>query len=255
VALAGVILGVLALPLATGSGWRGSLVGLGGLTAACGLAAWLLYRDRPREPRSSAPVARPSLGDVLRHRGLLLLGGVTGIYGGVQLALAGFLVLFVTERFGVSDQQAGALFSLAQAGGVIGRIGWGVFSDALLHGRRKPVMALIGLLAAASTVALSLLGSSTPLWTLTAVLFVTGLSSIGWNGISMTFVAEIAGREASATAAGFNLSASYLGILTLPPAFGWLVDATGGSYTLAFEAAALAYVVALLFLWRIGHQE
>jgi sugar phosphate permease len=187
----------------------------------------------------------------MKNPGLLLLGGVTWIYAGVQLSLVGFLVLFLKERFGFSEQSSGALFSLAQAGGVFGRIGWGLFSDVLVGGRRKQVMGLIGVLAATSAVGLSLIDTQAPVPVLAALLFVAGLSSIGWNGINMTFVAELAGRHASATAAGFNLTASYLGIMTFPPIFGALVDAAGGSYSAAFQVGAGAYGVALLLLWRI----
>jgi MFS transporter, ACS family, hexuronate transporter len=251
VALAGVILGIVVAPLATDFDWRGALVALGLLTTAAGVTAWLLYRDRAGEARVDTSVPRPGLGAIVSNPGLLLLGGVTWIYAGVQLSLVGFLVLFLKERFGLNNRDAGALFSLAQAGGVIGRIGWGLFSDALLAGRRKPVMGVIGLLAASTAVGLSLLNGTTPMPVLVALLFVAGLSAIGWNGINMTFVAEIAGRRASATAAGFNLTASYLGILTFPPIFGALVDANGGSYTAAFQVGAAAYGLALLLLWRI----
>ena len=251
VALAGVILGIVVPPLAAVFDWHGTLIALGLLTAGSGLAAWVLYRDREAPHPSTAKTVRPGFGTVMKNPGLLLLGGVTWIYAGIQLSLVGFLVLFLKERFGLSDPDAGALFSLAQAGGVAGRIGWGLFSDAVVGGHRKPVMALVGALAAVSAVALSVLDAGTPVWLLAALLLVTGLSAIGWNGINMTFVAEIAGRQASATAAGFNLTASYLGILTFPPVFGALVDASGGSYTVAFRLGAAAYAVALLLLWRI----
>lgn len=250
VALAGVILGVVAPPLAAAYGWRGALVGLGLLTATCGLVAWLLFRDPEREPRQTAEHPPRGFTHLLHNRGMLLLGGVTWIYAGVQLSISGFLVLFLKERFGLSDQHAGALFSIAQAGGVSGRIGWGLFSDAILGGRRRPVMALIGVLAAISACALSLVSDQTPGVILAVMVAVTGLSSIGWNGINMTFVAEIAGRHASATAAGFNLTASYLGILTFPPMFGALVDLSGGSYTVALQMAAGAYALALVLLSR-----
>jgi MFS family permease len=79
---------------------------------------------------------------------------------------------------------------------------------------------------------------------------ITGLTAVGWNGINMTFVAEVAGRRASATAAGLNLTGSYLGIIFGPPLFGLLVDATG-SYVPAFLAAGCLGLVALALVSRI----
>jgi predicted MFS family arabinose efflux permease len=58
------------------------------------------------------------------------------------------------------------------------------------------------------------------------------------------------GARGAATAAGMNLTASYLGIMTFPPLFGLLVD-RGGSYTTAFDAGAAVYVLALILLWRV----
>ena len=77
-----------------------------------------------------------------------------------------------------------------------------------------------------------------------------GVSAVGWNGINMTFVAELAGRQASATAAGMNLTASYLGIMILPPLFGFLVDLTG-SYTSAFQVGAAASLASLALVMMI----
>jgi ACS family hexuronate transporter-like MFS transporter len=82
-------------------------------------------------------------------------------------------------------------------------------------------------------------------------LAVAGVSSVGWNGINMTFVAELAGRQASATAAGMNLTASYLGIMILPPIFGFLVDLTG-SYTSAFQVGAAASLASLVLVAAIN---
>ncbi len=142
------------------------------------------------------------------------------------------------------------MLALAEGGGVVGRIGWGVVSDTLFGGRRKVVMGIIGALAAASSLGLALAGPETPRLALLAILAVAGVSAVGWNGINMTFVAELAGRQSSATAAGLNLTASYLGIMVGPPLFGLLVDATG-SYTTAFEAGAIASLLALVLLWQV----
>jgi MFS family permease len=63
-------------------------------------------------------------------------------------------------------------------------------------------------------------------------------------------VAELAGREQSASAAGLNLTTSSLGIVFAPPLFGALVDATG-SYPLGFGALALLALGSLLLLLAI----
>ena len=66
---------------------------------------------------------------------------------------------------------------------------------------------------------------------------------IGWNGIFLTLVAEIAGSDRAGTATGISLSIGFLGILLGPPAFGYLVDKTGSysaAWFLFFLMAALA---------------
>jgi sugar phosphate permease len=247
VALAGMICGLLVPTLGQAVGWRGTILVLGALTVASGIVSWLLYRERPEDPDAPARAARPGLSTVIRNRNLLLLSGVTFLYAGVQLSIAGFMVLFLTEKVGLSIAEAGAMLALAQAGGIVGRIGWGLVSDVLFGGRRKIVMAIFSVMAAVSSIVLATTGPETPRIVLLVTLAVAGVSAIGWNGINMLFVAEIAGRQASATAAGLNLTCSYLGIMVGPPLFGYLVDLTG-SYTTAFEVGAAASLASLLLL-------
>jgi predicted MFS family arabinose efflux permease len=250
VALAGVICGLGVPPLAGSCGWRGAFVVLGSATVAAGAVAWLTYRDVKSEPPAVGRYVGPALRAVVRNSNLLLVCGVTSLYGAVQMSVVGFLVLFLRERVGLGIAEAGVLLALTQAGGVVGRIGWGLLSDTLFGGRRKVVMAVIGGLAVVSLLALATVGRETPRPLLLLILSSTGLSAIGWNGINMTFVAEIAGRRASATAAGLNLTASSLGIMTGPPLFGLLVDFTG-SYALAFLAGAWLHLAALLMLSQV----
>ena len=254
VALAGMICGLTVPLLGQAFGWRGAIGILGVLTVVSGVLAWLAYRDRPDHATGAARAKRPGFGTVLGNRNLLLLGGVTLLLAGVQLSLVGFLVLFLKERVGMSVADAGRMLALAQGGGIVGRIGWGIVSDTFLGGRRKPVMMLIGLLAMVSSLVLALTGPGTPLAAIMATLVVAGVSSVGWNGINMTFVAELAGRQASATAAGMNLTASYLGIMILPPMFGLLVDLTG-SYTSAFQVGAAASLASIVLVALIRPPE
>jgi len=250
VAVAGMICGLMVPPLAQAVGWRGTMLVLGLLTVAAGVISWLIYRDRPDDPSGPVRAARPGFSTVIRNRSLLLLSGVTFLYAGVQLSLAGFMVLFLTERVGMGVTEAGAMLALAQAGGIVGRIGWGVVSDVVFGGRRRIVIAIFSVMAALSSIVLATTGPETPRTVLLVTLVVAGVSAIGWNGITMLFVAEIAGRQASATAAGLNLTASYLGIMVGPPIFGYLVDSTG-SYTTAFYMGAAASLASLILLAMI----
>lgn len=254
VALAGMICGLTVPTLGQWFGWRGTILVLGIVTVVSGVLAWLAYQDRPEHGTAATRAKRPGFGTVLRNRNLLLLGGVTLLLAGVQLSLVGFLVLFLKERVGMGVSEAGMLLALAQGGGIVGRIGWGILSDTLLGGRRKPIMAIIGVLAMSSSLMLAMTGPETPRIVLLLTLAVAGVSSVGWNGINMTFVAELAGRQASATAAGMNLTASYLGIMILPPIFGFLVDLTG-SYTSAFQVGAAASLASLLLVAMIRPGE
>jgi sugar phosphate permease len=247
VALAGMICGLIVPPIGEAVGWRGTILVLGILTVAAGVISWAAYRDRPDDTGSAAKAARPGFATVIRNRNLLLLSGVTFLYAGVQLSLAGFMVLFLRDRVGMSVAEAGAMLALAQAGGIVGRIGWGIVSDVVFGGRRKIVMAIFSVMAAISSVLLAMTGPETPRLVLLVILAVAGVSAIGWNGINMLFVAEIAGRQASATAAGLNLTCSYLGIMVGPPIFGYLVDLTG-SYSTAFLVGAAASLASLLLL-------
>jgi sugar phosphate permease len=244
----GLTVPLLALTL----GWRGALSVIGWVTLGVGLLAWLLYREHPdaHAGQASNRAGGVGFGTLLRNRNLMLLCATTIFLAAVQLSLVGFMVLFLNERLGYDVAVAGSLLALAQTGGVVGRIGWGLVSDSFFGGQRKAVMMLIAGGSALCAFSLSLLGPGVPGFVLPLLLISTGLTAIGWNGINMTFVAELAGRSASGTAAGLNLTGSYLGVLFGPPLFGLLVDSTG-SYVPAFLAAGLLGLVALLLISQI----
>jgi MFS transporter, ACS family, hexuronate transporter len=246
-ALAGVICGFSVPPLSMAFGWRGALLALGTVSVVCGLIAWSLYRDRPADRTPSGGRQRASFRGVARNRNLVLLSGVTWLYAAVQLSVLGFLVLYLHERIGLSTVEAGVLLALAEGCGVVGRVGWGVVSDLYFGSRRRVEMGIIGLLAAGSLLLLAQIGPGTPYPILLALLAVFGVSGVGWNGINMVFVSEIVERQSSATAAGFNLTASYLGVMLGPPLFGLVVDATG-SYAMSLQLGAVACLVALILL-------
>jgi ACS family hexuronate transporter-like MFS transporter len=252
VALAGAIMALAVPRMSEPLGWRGAMGLIGWLTLTAGVLAWFLYREHPDAQAGQARnrVEGAGFKSLLRNRNLILLCATTVLLAAVQLSLIGFMVLFLSERLAYDVALASGLLAVAQTGGVIGRIGWGVVSDLVFDGSRKGVMMIITAGSAASAFGLSFVKPGVPEVVLWGLLIMTGLSAVGWNGINMTFVAELAGRRASATAAGLNLTGSYLGILFGPPLFGLAVDVSG-SYVPAFVAASCLGLVAFLLVSQI----
>jgi sugar phosphate permease len=252
VALAGMIMGPVAPRLAEAFTWRGAVNVIAWLTIGAGLLAWWIYREHPDASAAQAKTRAggPGVRGLLGNRNLLLLTAASYCLAFVQLSQVVFMVTFLNERLGFDVVVAGGLLALAQLGGVIGRIGWGAVSDALFGGHRRAVMMLIAGGAAICSLATSQIGPGIPWPALWLLLFLTGITAIGWNGINMTFVGELAGRSASASAAGLNLTGSYLGIITGPPLFGKLVDVTQ-SYGTSYLVVAGVAVLALGLLWSI----
>ena len=243
-ALAGFLVAI-AVPIALShTSWRGILAAIAAVTLVSGALAFAFYRDpRPRYD-AKGPPRRGRLAALARDRRLLAVAGFATLMSGIQLALIGFCVLFFHSALGYSLLLAGGLLALAQISGVAARIVSGVLSDRLFGARRQPLLMLMAGAAAAGSLALSVAPAGTPIPVIAGVMVLLGFSAVGWSGVSMALVAELAGREESSAAAGLALTGSYVGVIVTPPVFGLLADLTGG-YRLPFAALAVLGLVAL----------
>jgi sugar phosphate permease len=253
VALAGMIMGPVIPILALLWGWRGALDAIAWFSIGAAGLAWLIYREQGGEKlgRPGRVPAGPGPLALMANRNLMLLSSSSLCLAAAQLSITTFMVLYLHERLSFDVGYAGLVLAMTQFGGIVGRIGWGLVSDAYFGARRKTELMIIALGAALSAFGLSLVQPGLPEWVLWALLFVTGLTAVGWNGINMIFVAETAGREASATAAGLNLTFSYVGVILGPPLFGLLIDSAGGSYRPAYIAAGCIGLIAVGLVSRI----
>ena len=136
----------------------------------------------------------------------------------------------------------------AIAGG--GRVIWGVVSDHLFGGERKVVLIIIGIITTVTTLAMAGLTVNTPKWMLWVTIGLIGLSVLGRHGVSIIFVAELAGKEMAGTASGVFATIAYMGIIIGPPAFGHIVDTTG-SYGAAWLVFGIASALATGILYMI----
>ena len=160
-----------------------------------------------------------------------------GSYGffmaGVQLSVVGLMAIYLVDQHGLSVTTAGLAIAVTLAGGMIGRIVWGVISDRLVHSRFATLqLAAVG--AGAALAVLSVVGAQPVVW---PVLFVLGFCALGWNTVYVTVAAESVPATSVGRATGAVLFFSYAGALLVPPLLGMLVDGTD-SWAMTWLVAA-----------------
>ena len=193
--------------------------------------------NRDFQPSISSKQGKQTPDKGLRHvisnRNILLTSFANVLWSSIQLTVSTYLVLFLTEKLLLSVILAGAYLAVAQTAAGAGRVIWGIISDRLFGGERKTVLIIIGILTTIATLAMAALTKDTPAWILFITVALMGFSVIGRHGVSITFIAELVGKELAGTATGVHITIAYMGIILGPPAFGHIVDTTG-SYSLAW---------------------
>jgi sugar phosphate permease len=169
----------------------------------------------------------------LRDRRLWLACWGSGIYVVPQVAMMGFVVLFLHDEHGYSTGAAAAVFAVAQGLAAVLRIAVGRWSDVL--GSRVRPLRRLGIAIALTLGAVAVLSDAPGLLLVPALVVATGLS-MSWNGLAFTIAAELGGRRSGA-AIGFQQTIlSALGVVA-PVAFAATVSGT--SWGAAFALAAL----------------
>jgi len=250
VPLGGAVFAATLPALALVAGWRTSVLVLGLFDLLMGVMGFVLFREPPDRLRSSGPAARQTdaLRRVLANRSIWLAGMLAAVLVGVQFCLLTYLMLYLRDVLQVPIVVAGAVLAAVQITGLCARIFWGFVSDGFLKGRRKPVMLLS---AAATAVMLVLLGLTQPGIPLALVVLLgiaLGFATLGWHGIFMVLVSELAGVRMAATAVGVGMTVSATGNLLLPPLFGVIADALDYHWAW-FSLAGLSAVGFVVFLF------
>ena len=248
----GGVAGALALPsLAMAQGWRAALA----VAAAASLlaAAAVLLGMRPPPAPAAAPLSvGPRLAEVgpfLAHRPFLALLGCGLALSVAQSSVLAYLALYARERLGMGVVAAGGLLALAQAGGAGGRLGWGIVSDRLFGGRRRPgVIINAGIGGTIYLVFASGLPLSGPAAAVLAV--IAGIGAFGWVGLYFALAAEVGGSRFAGLLTGVAGACAWSGVLVGPPLFGLLLQATG-SYRWPWLGLALTVFGAGFALSRI----
>jgi MFS family permease len=245
----GVLAAVLAPSLVLIIGWRGSLAALGAINFLFVFIFSLLWREpliSSSEEDTEFEIGAATTNS-LKVSQLLPISCATAIYLVGQMALITYAPLYLKDVMGFSPYWASQALALTQAGAMVGRVGWGIASDRLFHGRRKIVLIWIGIMSAILIAALGLLQRESSYLLLLPILFLAGVSIVGYQGVSYALIGEIAGKTRTGAGLGMMISINAAAATLGTPIFGYIVDRTG-SYALAWQALALAVSVGIVGL-------
>ena len=228
-------------------GWRGASLFASGMLVA---AAILVEPLRPRLDVIATHAAPSrsiwhSMGFVMKHRQLRVLGCSAFVYVIAQHTFTFYLVTYLYEHCGLTIAQAGALLSLSQVFGTAVRLVSGGAGDRL---PRMKLLGWTGLGMTAGCVAVGFLRADTPFWLITLAVVGYGSVVISWNGTSQAEFAHLSPPGEAAAVAAVQTALAFSGAVVGPPLFAALASAV--SYRAAFVAVALAVLIAAI--WQIA---
>ena len=233
------------------AGWQGALLGVAAANLLCVLIAQplRLQLDADRQPGRSLALgnlAQP-IRLVLSHRALAMLAACSFVFSIAQQSLTTYLVSYLHESLAYGLVAAGMALTVAQFGGILGRVAWGYVADRWL-GARRMLLILAGVMAL-SSLGTALFSSSMPTLLILAVLLVFGASAVGWNGVYLAEVARQAPKGMASIATGGTLAITFLGVVLGPPVFGAL-SGLFGSYRAGFAALAVPTAICCAVLLK-----
>jgi sugar phosphate permease len=233
-ALAAVVLPVIA----ANAGVPASFLALSAFTALVAGAIALFIREPPGAAR-----AQGEHGLVLKDRRLIRLSVASGLLVVPQFTAAALMVELLHEHCGLAVGAASGLFAAAQVIGGAGRLGVGVWSDAV-RSRLNPLRIVSVFITSGFVLCAALLEA--PVWLLAVVLVPTAALALCWNGLAVTAAAELAPEGRSGTALGMQNTANYLSASITPALAGWVVVTVSWPAALLLAALAAASARALL---------
>jgi sugar phosphate permease len=231
-------------PVVDAWGLRAALLALASFSGLAALTAASLLAEGPiRSLGDGAGLLRHPL----RDRRIWRLSLCSALLAVTQVAVAGFVVLFLESQRDFSHTQAGAVLAGMNVLAAAGRLGSGRLSDQV--GSRVGLMRAVALAAALAVgLATALLDAPSELF-LPALVLGGGLA-MSWNGLAVAATVEAAGARRSGAALGFQQTLIQVGIVATPLAFAPFVSAT--SWRSGFAVAAAVPIAAALLLRPLG---
>ncbi|GAA1721177.1 MAG: MFS transporter [Dietzia sp.] len=239
----GAAVAAMSMPaLAASQGLRAALAVPVVMAAVSAVAALVVVTDPPRpdrhDPGSTTLATSPYRASRYLHR----IHGVSVLLVLPQALMQSFMLAWLVLGHGWSPVSAGAVVTVAQLLGAVGRIVVGVISDRV-GSRLTPLRAV----AVSVSVGLAVLAAAevfgAPGVVAVALAVIATVLSVADNGLAFTAVAEHAGPHWSGRALGVQNTAQFLAISAITPVFAAGIDRWG--YGPVFAGAAVVAALAV----------
>lgn len=251
VPLGGVLAGALVPPIAVAFGVPMALWAVCAGCLVCAAIAQPLRTQFDADRKRDSKVGIAGLGGplklVLGHPELRRLAAVSFVFSAIQMCLATYLVTFLDADLGYTLVAAGVALSVAQIGGVVGRVLWGWIADRWVRPLR--MLAALALLMALCSALTAVIGAGMPAFLTLVLLAVFGASATGWNGVYLAEVARQAPTGLAGTATGGSLVFTFGGVVLGPLLFGGVSDLSD-TYRAGFAALILPALICAVALAR-----
>ncbi|MBJ7603870.1 MAG: MFS transporter [Candidatus Dormibacteraeota bacterium] len=241
----GFFFAALILPsIAIGRGWRSAMVVAGLISIVVALIALVVYRSAEAVERVEG--SKRGLVSVFnRDSAIASAGGVFLV--AAQMSLLTYLVSYLVHDRRLSLTTSAGFLAIAQLGGAGARVLWGVVSDRLLGGSRRTALLLAAATGAVGSLLLAALPASAPLAVLLPAILVAAAGAVGWNGVQISYLSELARPGTEGRNVGIGLMIQQPGILAGPFVFGLVADLTG-SFRLAWVLLAAFLATAMVIM-------
>ena len=196
-------------------------------------------KDRDESKKIHLSDFRGTITLVLSKKPLRSLAFGCFAFVGLQTTFVAFFVIYLTD-IGYGLIEAGAVFSIATAVAIPGRIFWGWLSSWLVQPRvMLGILALLMFVAAGLT---SRFDASWSTWQVLLVAVLVSASVFSWHGVTLAEAARLAPSSMRGTVTGGVLSFGQFGGLVLPLFYSLILSLTG-SYQLGFLACSLPALI------------
>ncbi|TQM90442.1 MFS transporter [Roseinatronobacter monicus] len=243
-------LGTSAALLAPVASWQGVVMGVGAVTAACGVAFLLLPADNDKNatPRVALSEELAAIRLLFRNPVLGRNNLASGLNNGAQFILWSHLIEFLRLGAGFGLPMANACLSLLHICSIAGRVFWGWATDWFFRADSRLTLMIVTGVSAVSLLAMATIGPSNAVLLAPLVVAVLGLTICSATGVQVALTLQSIDPPRSGGAIGYNMVATNLGGVLAPPLFGMIVETSGG-FALAWCLIAAAVIFAFGLLW------